>query len=379
MTPYYLIHERKLLKNLKKIQYVRDMAKVKVLLTLKCFSTWPIFPIMKKYLDGVACSSINEVFLGHEKFGKEIQVYSPGFSNFDIINMKTLVTKFIFNSVSQLKRYDKMIGQTPRGLRINPGFGHSDFDLADPSRRYSRLGESDMKQIEKALPHISGVLFHFNCENTDFGCFKENLDSIRNKYQKVLKGITWISLGGGIAFTDEGYPLDKFCMTLQKFKQQMDLTNLYLEPGEAVVHNTTELVTSVVDIVHNEYDIAIVDASAAVHMPDLLLYGTPAQLPDKGPYTYMVAGRSCLAGDIFGTFRFTKKLRVGSEISIQNAGAYTMVQRSWFNGLLIPSVIFKRLNGKLETIQTSVPLDFLAFHGNIDRRHTILQGNLAIS
>ena len=162
----------------------------------------------------------------------------------------------------------------------------------------------------------------------------------------MLKRLEWVSLGGGLYFTKEGYPLDKFCGPLKKFSDRFGV-QVYLEPGEAAITQSATLVTRVVDIVHNEIDIAIVDASTEAHMPDLLIYRTEAKIDinGKGRYPYMVAGRSCLAGDIFGTSAFTSKLKIGSTIRIADAAGYSMVKKNWFNGLQMPSIVVKRLGG----------------------------------
>ncbi len=393
-TPYYLIDEKKLLKNLKRINYVRKNSGAKVVLALKCFSTWSVFPLMRKYMDGTTSSSLYETRLGYEKFGKEVHAYSAAFSKDDIKEIKKYANKIIFNSGTQLNLFYKYVSGMNIGIRVNPKISYSHFDLADPARKYSRLGEADKKSILRIMPMISGVMFHFNCENDDFKNFSSALDFIGKNYGDLLKKLEWISLGGGIYFTKDSYPLEKFCKKLKEFGKKFGV-QVYLEPGEAVITQTTELVTTVLDIVHNELDIAIVDTSTEAHMLDLLIYRTPAKTvfvenkncPERSegsqalsgteilpPYQvrgqndcnskfkYMIAGHSCLAGDVFGTYRFKNRLKIGDTIKISDAAGYTMVKKNWFNGVRMPSIVVKRLNGKLDIVRS---FDYNDFKNNL--------------
>ena len=188
-TPYYLIDERKLLRNLKKIKYVRDNSGAKSVLALKCFSTWSVFDLMSKYMDGTTSSSFYEARLGHEKFGKETHAFSVAYSSDDIRALKNIADKIIFNSVSQLNMFYSDIKHIKVGLRINPGISYSHFDLADPSRKYSRLGVTLEEEIMSVLDKISGLMFHYNCENDDFKSFSIMLDEIAAKYEKKFISI----------------------------------------------------------------------------------------------------------------------------------------------------------------------------------------------
>lgn len=358
-TPYYLIDEKRLLKNLKKIEYVKNKSGTKSVLALKCFSTWSVFDLMNKYMDGTTSSSLYEAKLGHKYFGKETHAFSVAYSKDDIKQLKNISDKIIFNSVSQLKMFYNEVRHLKIGLRINPGFSYSHFDLADPARKYSRLGASSDKEIMSVLDKISGVMFHYNCENDNFQNFSSTLDKLALKYEPVLNKVEWISLGGGIYFTKLGYPIDKFCRKLKIFSEKYNL-QIYLEPGEACITNACELVTTVLDIVKNEKDIAIVDASIEPHMLDLLIYRIQAKINAKvGKNEYIIAGRSCLAGDIFGTYQIASKLKIGSPVRFADAGGYTMVKKNWFNGLKMPSIVVKRLNGKVEIIRKFLYNDFL--------------------
>ena len=358
-TPYYLIDESRLVKNLEKIKIIRERSGAKSVLALKCFSTWSVFDLIRQYMDGTTSSSLYEARLGHEKFGKEVHAYSVVFSDEDIKDVLPFATKIIFNSVSQLKRFYPQVKKIPIGLRVNPGVSHSDFDLADPARKYSRLGATDAREIMEVSELISGAMFHCNCENGHFDKFCALLDHIARNYGPLLKKLKWVSLGGGIYFTQDGYPLDAFCETLAAFSKQFDV-QVYLEPGEAAITRSGYLVTQVLDIVHNQMDIAIVDAAVETHMLDLLIYRTDAKIEPvlKDGHTYMIAGRTCLAGDVFGTYQFSEKLKVGSLIPFADAAGYTLVKKNWFNGVPMPSIVVRRLDGRVERVKTFAYEDY---------------------
>ena len=359
-TPYYLIDEKKLLRNLKIIRQVRELSGAKSVLALKCFSTWSVFSLMRKYMDGTTSSSLPEARLGYEKFGKEVHAYSVGFTRQEVREVSTFADMVIFNSISQLKRYARETRGLPLGLRVNPGVSHSHFDLADPARRYSRLGATSLADVMKVAPRLSGVMFHCNCENDDLKSFESVLNHIEQTYGPLLMKMKWVSLGGGLFFTKKGYPLRQFCRRLKAFREKFGV-ELYLEPGEAAITGCAELVTTVLDVVHNEMDIAILDASIEAHMLDHLIYQTHPKVnaPGPGRYPVMIAGRSCLAGDVFGQYSLKKKLKPGDQIRLADAAGYTMVKKNWFNGLPMPSICVKRLNGKLETVRRFSYKDYL--------------------
>jgi carboxynorspermidine decarboxylase len=359
-TPFYLIDENKLLINLKKIQILKELSGAKSVLALKCFSTWSVFGLMSQYMDGTTSSSLFEARLGKEKFGKEVHAYSVAWSQNDIEDVKDFASKIIFNSISQLNRYYNLVKNLPIGLRINPRVSHSDFDLADPNRRYSRLGIVDTKIDETVLQKINGVMFHCNCDNDNFESFNKILEHISINYSDLLKRLEWVSLGGGIYFTKENYPLEKFAIKLKEFSEKFQV-QVYLEPGETAITNSGYLHTSVLDIVTNEIDIAIVDAAVETHMMDLMIYNLKAkmEIPIKGNYSYMVTGKTCLAGDVFGTYSFTNPLQIGDRIVFSDAAGYTMVKKNWFNGIAMPSIVVKRLDGRIDLIKEFHYDDFM--------------------
>ncbi len=359
-TPYYLIDEKKLLRNLTIIRRVRELSGAKSVLALKCFSTWSVFGLMRKYMDGTTSSSLLEARLGHETFKKEVHAYSVGFNRQEVREVSAFADKVIFNSISQLNRYARETRGLKLGLRVNPGVSHSHYDLADPARRYSRLGVTDRAAVMKVASRLSGVMFHFNCENDEFKSFAAALDRIAKTYGPLLEKMEWVSLGGGLSFTKAGYPLAAFCRKLKQFSARFGV-QVYLEPGEAAITGCAELVTTVLDVVHNEIDVAILDASMEAHMLDHLIYKTSPKVASPGPgrHPIMLAGRSCLAGDVFGHYRLKTRLAPGSVVHLADAAGYTMVKKNWFNGLPMPSICVKRLSGKLETVRRFSYKDYL--------------------
>ncbi len=352
-TPYYLIDEKGLQKNLEVITALREQSGAKFVLALKCFSTWSVFDLMAKYLDGTTSSSLFEARLGNEKFGKEVHAYSVVYSREEITGIATFADKVIFNSVSQLRQFTDVVQGMNIGLRVNPGISFSHYDLADPARKFSRLGVHDRDEVASVADQIRGLMFHFNCENDDLGNLAATMERIGSIYGDILEKMEWVSLGGGIFFTKPGYPQEEFCQLLKDFSERHGV-QLYLEPGEAAITGSAELVTTVLDIVHNEIDIAIVDASLEAHLLDHLIYRTNpgVSVPGPGANRVMIAGRSCLAGDVFGSYNLQTKLNVGDEVRFADAAGYTMVKKNWFNGVPMPSIAVRRLDGTIEIVRS---------------------------
>ncbi|WP_123792977.1 carboxynorspermidine decarboxylase [Pacificibacter maritimus] len=348
-TPYYLIDKSRLLPNMEKIARLREASGAKALLALKCFASWPVFDFMSDYMDGTTSSSLYEVKLGRDKFGvgkdKETHAYSVAWADHEIDEVLQVSDKVIFNTAAQLQRFEAKSHGHIRGLRVNPGVSTSDFDLADPARPFSRLGEHTVAGIAPVADLISGFMFHNNCENDDFDRFDDMLCHIEDRFGGLIKRMQWISLGGGIHFTGDDYPLDKFAERLKRFAGENEV-QVYLEPGEAAITGSTTLEVSVLDTLHNGKNLAIVDSSIEAHMLDLLIYRESAKIsPNTGAHDWMVCGKSCLAGDIFGEFKFEEPLKTGDRLSIQDAAGYTMVKKNWFNGVKMPAIAVKELDG----------------------------------
>jgi carboxynorspermidine decarboxylase len=357
-TPYFLIRERDLLANLDKIDALRRTGGTKVLLALKCFSTWGVFPILRRALDGTVASSPYEARLGAETFGGETQIYSPGYSQGDIREVQPFADKVVFNSISQWERFRQLLApDMPVGIRVNPEVSYSRSPLADPARPGSRLGVRLEQWEARKTIDVSGVMLHVNCDNDDFSAVSHILDVVSDRFDRVLQPMQWVSLGGGVLFTADGYPLDQFADRLAQFADRHGV-QLYLEPGEAVVSGTTDLVVTVLDVVETAGGLsaAIVDAGAEAHRLDTLMYDEPATVAGdmpNGPHGYTITGRSCLAGDQFGTVHLDEPLRVGDRLHLLNSGGYSIVKTNWFNGLRMPSVYCERTDGRMELVSNA--------------------------
>ena len=359
-TPYYLIDKTALLSNLKKIAWLREASGAKSLLALKCFPTWSVFDFMGEYMDGSTSSSLYEVRLGAEKFGGETHAYSVAYADHEIAEVLNHADKIIFNSIGQLTRFEEQSAGHTRGLRVNPGVSTSGFDLADPARPFSRLGEHDPALVASVADKISGLMFHNNCENADFARFDEMLTLIEDRFGATIRQMDWISLGGGIHFTGEGYPLEKLATRLKKLADDYDV-QVYLEPGEAAITGAATLEVTVLDTMYNGKNLAIVDSSIEAHMLDLLIYRENAKvIPNTGEHAWMICGKSCLAGDIFGEFNFDKPLKSGDKVSFQDAAGYTMVKKNWFNGVKMPSIAIRELDGSIRMVRDFGYDDFAA-------------------
>lgn len=349
-TPYFMIDEAKLIANLEIAKRLKERSGVKLVLALKCFSTWGVFDIIKPYLDGTTSSGPFEVKLGYEKFGGETHAYSVGYSEQDVKEVADICDKMIFNSQSQLAAYRHLVeGKASLGLRLNPGVSYAGQDLANPARKFSRLGVQFDKLDSSVFDTINGVMFHMNCENKDVDAFIALLDAISEKFGAYLDTLDWVSLGGGVFFTWPGYDVDKLADALKAFADKHKV-QLYLEPGEAIITQTTDLVVTVVDIVDNEMQTAIVDSATEAHRLDTLIYREPASVleaNEQGEHEYVIGSCSCLAGDQFCVAKFAEPLQIGQKLHIMDSAGYTMVKLNWFNGLKMPSVYCERRDGQI--------------------------------
>ena len=382
-TPYYVLDEAAIVANMKIIARLCELSGAKALLALKCFATWGVFDVMQPYLHGTTSSSLNEVRLGYETFGnnddansqgkKETHAYSVAYSADEMPEVLKYADKIIFNSISQLNAFGAQARSKniPVGLRLNPKTSNSSFIIADPARPFSRLGEHDKDKIAAVLGDITGVMIHNNCENDSFEDFSESLADIEVRFGDILQQLEWVSLGGGIHFIAPNYPLEKLAERLKSFSETYGV-QVYLEPGEASIHGAGTLVTTVLDTMHNEKSLAVVDSSIEAHMLDLLIYRESAPIAainntavdiapighsvietseptlENGTDSTLIYGRSCLAGDIFGEYDLPSDLQIGDQIAFGNAAGYTMVKKNWFNGVNMPAIVIRRLDGSID-------------------------------
>ncbi len=352
-TPYFMIDEAKLIANLEIAKHLKEISGVKMVLALKCFSTWGVFDIIKPYLDGTTSSGPFEVKLGYETFGGETHAYSVGYSEEDVKEVIDICDKMIFNSQSQLAAYRHLVeGKASLGLRINPGVSYAGQDLANPARQFSRLGVQADHIDESVFDSINGVMFHMNCENKDVDAFIGLLDAISERFGRYLDKLDWVSLGGGVFFTWPGYDVEKLGAALKAFAER-HAVQLYLEPGEAIITKTTGDVVPVVDFVYSRMLTSFFAYSMLPHRLDTLIYKEPASVleaSDKGQHEYVIGSCSCLAGDQFCVAKFDEPLQVGQKLHIRDSAGYTMVKLNWFNGLKMPAVYCERKNGQIQKI-----------------------------
>lgn len=375
-TPYYLIDETRMLKAMQRIAYVRERSGAKSVLALKCFSSWCVFDFMKQYMAGTTSSSLYEARLGYEKFGGETHGYSVAYSEDEIPQVVKYCDKVIFNSLNQLEQYKNQVKDKQRsiGLRLNPEVGHSEYCLSDTVEKYSRLGVRHNLLPENITDVIDGAMFHMNCENADFISLSQQLDTIEHRFASILPNLSWLSLGGGVAFTRDGYPLDALCERLNLLAKRYDL-QVYLEPGEASVTQSTSLVVKVLDKIENQLPTLIVDAGVETHLLDVLVYqfipdleGAKEISEDEiedalrdGKFVYRVSGRTCLAGDVFGTYIFDKNIEIGDELKFTDVASYSMVKKNFFNGIKMPSICHKTIDGETRVIREFDYEDFRDF------------------
>jgi len=345
-TPIYIAQENLLIKNLQILKNVIDKSGAKILLALKGYAMYSTFDIVSKYLNGIAASGINEATLGYEYFGKEIHTYSPAFSQEDITKVAKISTHVILNSFNQWLKYKDLLQNNSCGIRINPQSSTIKTDLYNPCGLYSRLGVTKKEFKPELLDNIQGFHFHALCEqNAD--ALKVTLKSFEEKFGKYVKNLKWVNFGGGHHITRDDYDIELLIWLIKDFKKRYNNIDIYLEPSEAIGWQVGYLVATILDIVHNEIDIAIVDTSAESHMPDTLAMPYRPMIrnsyqPYTKPHTYRIAGNTCLAGDIMGDYSFDKKLQIGDILIFEDQIHYTFVINTTFNGINLPSLAIQK-------------------------------------
>jgi len=357
-SPYWLLEEKKLIQNLELISTVKKKSGAKVLLALKGYALWKSFPLLQPYLDGCCASGLHEAKLADETFAKEVHTYAPAFKADELEEIARISHHLVFNSPSQFHAFAlKAKAVNPKlslGLRVNPEYSESPKEIYNPCGTYSRLGTTLENIDESILDLCDGLHFHALCEQ-DASALENVLKNFENKFGKYIKKMKWINFGGGHHITRKGYDVEKLIGLIQTFKTKYDV-DVYLEPGEAIGWETGTLVTTVLDIVHNGMDIAILDSSAEAHMPDTIIMPYRAEVRGAGKigekaYTYRLAGNTCLAGDIMGDYSFDTPLQIGDKIIFEDQMHYTMVKATTFNGIKLPSIGIQKEDGTIEVLR----------------------------
>ena len=355
-SPAYVCEEELLENNLKLLKRVQDETGVKILLALKGFAMHSTFDLCKKYLKGCCASGLHEALLAKEEFGKEVHTYSPAFKDEEIDEIISISNHLVFNSFNQLKRYkDKAFKKVSLGVRLNPEYSSVEVDLYNPCAPNSRLGITKANFDESQLQYLEGFHFHALCEqNVD--ALEGALANFEKNFSLYFSQLKWVNFGGGHHITRADYDVEGLINLLKDFKARYPHLEVYMEPGEAVGWQTGYLVATVLDIVNNGMDLAILDTSAEAHMPDTLAMPYRAMIRNSAvafekKYTYRLGGNTCLAGDIIGDYSFDEPLKVGDRIILEDMIHYTMVKTTTFNGIKLPSIILKNKDNSYKIIK----------------------------
>ena len=355
-SPAYVCEEELLENNLKLLKRVQDETGVKILLALKGFAMHSTFDLCKKYLKGCCASGLHEALLAKEEFGKEVHTYSPAFKDEEIDEIISISNHLVFNSFNQLKRYkDKAFKKVSLGVRLNPEYSSVEVDLYNPCAPNSRLGITKANFDESQLQYLEGYHFHALCEqNVD--ALEGALANFEKNFSLYFSQLKWVNFGGGHHITRADYDVEGLINLLKDFKARYPHLEVYMEPGEAIGWQTGYLVATVLDIVNNGMDLAILDTSAEAHMPDTLAMPYRAMIRNSAvafekKYTYRLGGNTCLAGDIIGDYSFDEPLKVGDRIILEDMIHYTMVKTTTFNGIKLPSIIIKNKDNSYKVIK----------------------------
>ncbi|OIP48423.1 MAG: carboxynorspermidine decarboxylase [Desulfobacterales bacterium CG2_30_60_27] len=344
-TPCYVVDRQLLNQNLAVLDRVQQAAGCKILLALKGFAMWSLFPQIRQTLAGASASSLNEARLAAEEFGGETHVYAPAYRDEEFQAILRYADHLVFNSFSQWRRFRDAVQGAGRaissGLRVNPGYAEVEVELYNPCAPGSRLGIPASQFEPESLDGIEGLHFHALCEQ-GADVLARVLAHVEARFGRHIHGLRWVNFGGGHHLTRPGYDVDLLVREIVRFREKYGV-RVYLEPGEAIALNTGVLVASVLDIVHNEMDIAILDTSATAHMPDVLEMPYRPEVQGAGQagqftHTYRLAGLTCLAGDVIGDYSFPAPLAIGQKLVFLDMAHYTMVKNTAFNGVPLPAI-----------------------------------------
>ncbi|MDD2994286.1 MAG: carboxynorspermidine decarboxylase [Pygmaiobacter sp.] len=362
-TPCYVVDEEKLTQNLKILQQVAQQAGCKILLAQKAFSMFSLYPLIGKYLAGTTASGLYEAKLGAQQMGGETHIFAAAYRDAEFDEILTLCDHLSFNSFAQWQRYraKALAAGKSCGIRINPQHSTQQHGIYDPCASGSRLGVTRAAFRPDLLDGIEGLHFHTLCEqNAD--ALIETLAAVEEKFGEFLPRMKWVNFGGGHHITRADYDREALVRCVRRFREKYGV-DVYLEPGEAVALNAGSLFATVLDVVENDLQIAILDASAACHMPDVIEmpYRPPlagAGQPGEKPYTYRLTGGTCLAGDVIGDYSFDTPLQVGTQLQFDDMAIYTMVKNNTFNGMPLPAIAVRRPGGEVQLVHSFGYEDF---------------------
>jgi len=361
-SPCHVLHRGLLEQNLRILRSVMDRSGAKVLLALKGFAQFSEAKLISKYLAGTTASGIHEALLGREEFGGEVHAYSPAFKDEEFADLLRVADHISFNSPTQWKRHKAAAQAAGRklsfGLRVNPEHAEVDVELYNPCAAGSRLGtlRSEIKSAAD-LDGLEGLHFHTMCQQGS-DVLERTVAAFEAKFGEFIPQMKWVNFGGGHHITREGYDLERLIRVITGFRQRWGQhIQVYLEPGEAIGIGTGVLVGTVLDLVHNGVDIAIIDVSATCHMPDTLEMPyradiMDADLPGKLPHTYRLGSVTCLAGDVIGDYSFPAPLKIGQRLVFMDMSHYTFVKNTTFNGVPLPAIAsFDPASGQTQVVR----------------------------
>jgi carboxynorspermidine decarboxylase len=361
-SPCHVLHRGLLEQNLRILRSVMDRSGAKILLALKGFAQFSEAKLISKYLVGTTASGIHEALLGREEFCGEVHAYSPAFKDEEFADLLRVADHISFNSPTQWKRHKAAALAAGRklsfGLRVNPEHAEVDVELYNPCAAGSRLGtlRSEIKSAAD-LDGLEGLHFHTMCQQGS-DVLERTVAAFEAKFGEFIPQMKWVNFGGGHHITREGYDLDRLVRIITGFRQRWGQhIQVYLEPGEAIGIGTGVLVGTVLDLVHNGMDIAIIDISATNHMPDTLEMPyradiMDADLPGKLPHTYRLGSVTCLAGDVIGDYSFPSPLKIGQRLVFMDMSHYTFVKNTTFNGVPLPAIAsFDPASGQTQVVR----------------------------
>ncbi|MCL2081814.1 MAG: carboxynorspermidine decarboxylase [Oscillospiraceae bacterium] len=360
-TPFYFVDQALLIKNLEILRTVTDRTGCRILLAQKAFSMFSLYPLIGRYLHGTAASGLFEARLGFEEMGLENHVFSAAYKENEFDEILKLCSHIIFNSFSQWEIFRNKANGHECGIRLNPGHSTASRAMYDPCTPGSRLGVTLENFRPGLMDGISGFHFHTLCEQNSHALVS-TLEVFEQKFGKWLHDVKWLNIGGGHHITRDDYDIDKLVDCINRLQKQYNLL-VYAEPGEAVALNSGFLVASVLDIIANDFNSAILDASAACHMPDVLevpyrpeIVG--AGMPGEKPFNYRLCGHTCLAGDIIGEYSFDRPLKRNDRLIFCDMAHYSMVKNNTFNGMPLPSIAVKNTEGDYIAVKRFAYDDF---------------------
>ncbi len=374
-TPYYIVHESKIRRNLQLITSVAQEAGVEIIMAFKANALWKTFHIFREYGVKSTASSLNEMQLGVDELHSRTHTYCPAYTDSTIDKYIAGSSHITFNSIKQFEQFRAKIeahnSSNPTqiiscGLRINPECSVIDTDIYNPCSSGSRFGVT-ADSIDSIPSGIEGFHFHALCESTSYD-LEMVLASVESNFGKYLPQLKWINMGGGHLMTRADYDTKHLIKILTEFKQRHPNLNVILEPGSAFTWQTGELVSTIVDIVSNHgIETAIVDTSFACHMPDCLEMPYKPTIRgeikcddcDNSTYhRYRIGGNSCLSGDFVGDWLFEQPLKVGDKLIFEDMNHYTTVKTNMFNGIQHPSILLEDMDGKIEILREFSYLDY---------------------